>query len=163
MSQSYLQNYLRQLCCILLFPQKEELKSKIILTDSPYSRLSTDDIFKRIFVTENIWITNKIPFKYVPFGLIDNMLALVQTMAWRCRGDIPMPETILTQFNDAYMIYAALGRDELTHWGRDKVDAISQTTFSSAFSWMKMFELRLKFHWSLFLRVQSTIFQHWFR
>ena len=50
----------------------------------------------------------------------------------------------------------------LTHWGRDKMDAISQTTFSSAFSWMKMFELRLKFHWSLFLRVQLTIFQHWF-
>ena len=41
----------------------------------------------------------------------------------------------------------------LTHWGRDKMDAISQTTFSSAFSWMKLFEFRLKFHWSLFLRV----------
>ena len=51
----------------------------------------------------------------------------------------------------------------LTHWGRDKMDAISQTTFWSAFSWMKMFEFRLKFHWSLFLRVQLTIFQHWFR
>ena len=51
----------------------------------------------------------------------------------------------------------------LTHWGRDKMDAISQTTFWSAFSWMKMFELRLKFHWSLFLRVQLTIFRHWFR
>ena len=43
------------------------------------------------------------------------------------------------------------------------MDAISQTTFSSAFSWMKMFEYRLKFHWSLFLRVQLTISQHWFR
>ena len=41
--------------------------------------------------------------------------------------------------------------------------AISQTTYSSAFSWMKMFEFRLKFQWSLFLRVQLTIFQHWFR
>ena len=40
------------------------------------------------------------------------------------------------------------------------MDAISQTTFWSAFSWMKMFELRLKFHWSLFQRVQLTIFQH---
>ena len=49
----------------------------------------------------------------------------------------------------------------LTHLGRDKMDAISQT-FSSAFSWMKMFEFGLKFHWSLFLRVQLTIFQHWF-
>ena len=32
----------------------------------------------------------------------------------------------------------------LTHWGRGKMDAISQTTSSSAFSWMKMFEFRLK-------------------
>ena len=51
----------------------------------------------------------------------------------------------------------------LTHWGRDKMAAICQTTSSSAFSWMKMYELRLKFHWILFLRVQLTIFQHWFR
>ena len=28
--------------------------------------------------------------------------------------------------------------------------------------WMKMLEFRLNFHWSLFLRVQLTIFQHWF-
>ena len=40
--------------------------------------------------------------------------------------------------------------------------AVSQT-LSNAFSWMKMLEFRLKFHWSLFLRVQLTIFQHWFR
>ena len=51
----------------------------------------------------------------------------------------------------------------LTHWGRDKMDAFSQTTFWSAFSWIEMFDLRLKFHWSLFLMVQMTIFQHWSR
>ena len=51
----------------------------------------------------------------------------------------------------------------LTHWGRDQIDAISQTTFWNAFSWMKMYELRLRYHWSLFLMVQLTIFQHWFR
>ena len=33
----------------------------------------------------------------------------------------------------------------------------SQTTFSNVFSWMKMYEFWLKFHWSLFLRVQLTI------
>ena len=60
-------------------------------------------------------------------------------------------------------IYVSAGFIELTHWGWDKMDAISQTTFSSAFSWMKMFELWLKFDWSLFLRVKLTIFQHWFR
>ena len=51
----------------------------------------------------------------------------------------------------------------LTHWGPDKMAAISQTTFSNVFSWMKMYEFRLRFHWSLFPRVQLTIFQHWFR
>ena len=35
---------------------------------------------------------------------------------------------------------------QLTHWGPDKIDAISQTTFSNAFSWMKMKEFRLGFH-----------------
>ena len=55
------------------------------------------------------------------------------------------------------------GMWSLAHWGRDKMNAISQPTFSNAFSLMKMFEFWLKFHWSLFLRVQLTIFQHWFR
>ena len=32
----------------------------------------------------------------------------------------------------------------LTHCGRDKMDTILQTTFSSAFFWMKMFEFRWK-------------------
>ena len=39
------------------------------------------------------------------------------------------------------------------------MEAILQMTFSSAFSWMKIFEFWLKFHWSLFLRVQLTIFR----
>ena len=52
---------------------------------------------------------------------------------------------------------------ELTLWGPDKIAAISQTTFSNAFSWMKMYEFRLRFHYTLFLRFQLTIFQHWCR
>ena len=51
----------------------------------------------------------------------------------------------------------------LTHWGRDKMAAISQTTFSNAFSWMKMYEFRLRFHQSLLLRFELTIFQLRFR
>ena len=50
----------------------------------------------------------------------------------------------------------------LPHWSRDKMAAIFQTTFSNAFSWMKMFKFRLRFHGSLFPRVQLMIFQHWF-
>ena len=44
----------------------------------------------------------------------------------------------------------------LTRWGWDKVDAISETKFSNAFPCMNMFEFpRLKFHWSLFPRVNN--------
>ena len=46
---------------------------------------------------------------------------------------------------------------------QDKMAAFSQMTLSNAFSWMKMLEFRLRFHWSLFLGAQLTIFQHWFR
>ena len=49
----------------------------------------------------------------------------------------------------------------LTHLSMDEIAAISQT-FSNTFLWIKKYEYRLKFHWSLFLRVQ-IIFQHWFR
>ena len=49
----------------------------------------------------------------------------------------------------------------LTHWGWDKMAAISQMTFSNAFSLMKMYEFRLRFHWSLFLRFELTIIQQW--
>ena len=46
---------------------------------------------------------------------------------------------------------------------RDKMAAFFQTIFLNGFSWMKMYGFRLEFHWSLFLRFQLTIFQHWFR
>ena len=41
--------------------------------------------------------------------------------------------------------------------------AVSQTTFSNAFSWMKKREFRVKSHRNLLLRLQLTISQHWFR
>ena len=46
---------------------------------------------------------------------------------------------------------------ELTHWGRDKMAAIFETTFLYAFSCMKMNDFQLKFHRSLLLRFQLTI------
>ena len=48
----------------------------------------------------------------------------------------------------------------LSHWGRYKMAAVSQTTLWSAFSWMKMSAFLLRFYRRLFLRVQLTIFQH---
>ena len=65
--------------------------------------------------------------------------------------------------NTVWSHYNMVSFSILTHWGRDKMAAVSQTTLSNAFSWTKMLEFRLRFHWSLFLRVQLTIIQHWFR
>ena len=45
----------------------------------------------------------------------------------------------------------------------NKMAAFSQTIFSYTFLWMKSFLFWLKFHWSLFLKVQLKITQHWFR
>ena len=53
-------------------------------------------------------------------------------------------------------------RGTSTHWGRDKIVATFQTIFSNAFE-MRMYKFLLRFHWSLFPRVQLTIFQYWFR
>ena len=65
----------------------------------------TDNIFKCIFLNENDRILIHIPLKYVPISPIENKPALVQAMAWRRRGDKPLPEPMLTQFTDAYMRY----------------------------------------------------------
>ena len=48
-----------------------------------------DDIFKCIFLNENVWIPIKISLKFVPQGPINNIPALVQKMAWRRPGDKP--------------------------------------------------------------------------
>ena len=53
--------------------------------------------------------------------------------------------------------------EALTHLPLNKMAVISQTIYSDAFSWMKSFVLWSKFRWSLFLRVQWTITQHWSR
>ena len=49
-----------------------------------------DDIFKRIFFNENVWIPIKISLKFVPQGPINNIPALIQIMAWRRPGAKPL-------------------------------------------------------------------------
>ena len=42
------------------------------------------------------------------------------------------------------------GTSELTYWGWDKMATNFLMTFSNAFSWMKIHEFFIRFHWSLF-------------
>ena len=53
-----------------------------------------DDIFKFIFLNENVWILIKISLKFVPKSPIDNIPALFQIMAWHRPGDKPLSEAM---------------------------------------------------------------------
>ena len=55
----------------------------------------SSDIFKWIFLNEYAWISSKISLKIVAWGPINNILALVQTMAWRRPGDKPLSEPMI--------------------------------------------------------------------
>ena len=57
----------------------------------------TDDIFKCIFLNENVWISIKISLKFVPKGPINNIPTLVQIMAWRRPGDKPLSEAMMVK------------------------------------------------------------------
>ena len=59
----------------------------------------SDDIFKRIFFNENVWILIKISLKFVPKGPINNIPALVQIMAWRRTGNKPLCEPMMVRLS----------------------------------------------------------------
>ena len=66
-----------------------------------------DDIFSCIFLNENVWISIKISLKFVTKGLINNISALVQIMAWHWRADKPLFEPMMAWVTDAYMHHSA--------------------------------------------------------
>ena len=54
-----------------------------------------DDIFKCIFLNENVWIPIKMSLKFVPKGRINNIPTLVLVMAWRRPGGKPLSESMM--------------------------------------------------------------------
>ena len=56
-----------------------------------------DDIFKWIFLNENVWISIYISLKFVPRGPINNIPALLQIMAWRRPGDKTLSEPMMVR------------------------------------------------------------------
>ena len=51
-----------------------------------------DDIYKCIFLNQNVWIFKTIWRKFVPTGAVDNNTALVHVMAWCRIADKPLSE-----------------------------------------------------------------------
>ena len=65
------------------------------LRPRPNGRHFADDIFKWIFLNENVWISIIISLKFVPRGPINNIPTLVQIMAWRRPGYKPLSEAMV--------------------------------------------------------------------
>ena len=61
-----------------------------------------EDIFKIIFLNENVRISIQFSLRFAPSAPIDNKSALVQVMACRLFGAKPLHEPVLSQFIDAY-------------------------------------------------------------
>ena len=87
---------------------------------------------------------------------IDNMSIYIITLIISvCL--IFLSQTVFSCFN--YFVHPYSIDVDLTHWDRGKKAAFLQMTSSNAFSWKKMFELPLKFRWSLFSDAQLTVSQ----
>ena len=71
-----------------------------------------EDIFKCIFLNENVWISIKISLKFVPQGTINGIPSLVQILAWRWPGDKPLSEPMMVRL--PMHIYASPGLNELS-------------------------------------------------
>ena len=71
-----------------------------LLTHCGWDKMATtlaDDIFKCIFLNENVGISIRISLKFVPDVPIYNKPALVQIMAWHLPGDKPLYELMMVR------------------------------------------------------------------
>ena len=89
--------YISQNSCLicLLLQFQTEYQYFNWLRPRQNGRHFTDDFFKCIFLNENIQFLIKISLKFVPKGLINNILALVQIMVWHRPGDKPLSEPMI--------------------------------------------------------------------
>ena len=87
--------------CLVISLKKKQLnkQSSWHLFDSlrprQNGRYFADNIFKCIFLFENVWIWIKFSLKFVLKVRINNIPALVQIMAWLRIGDKPLSEPMM--------------------------------------------------------------------
>ena len=107
-------------------------------------------------------LRNKLQWNFERSSYIFIQENAFENVIWKTAAILSCPQCVEVLSMYHSMSYWQTYTQHLTHWGKDKMADISQT-FSNVFSWMKIYEFRLTFHWSLFLRVKATIFHHWFR
>ena len=148
-------------------------KTNASLTHWVWSKMAhhiSDDIFKYIFLNDNVCIAIRISLKFVPEGPIHNIPSLVQKITWRLVGAKPLSESMMVSLlmhvcairpqwvNWLLFVKESLNSSPSSQNGRHFTDDILRCIFI-----IESFVFGLKFARSLFLRVQLTIDQHWFR
>ena len=115
------------------------LNTIIILRPRQNGRHFTDDIFKCIFLNENVWIPIEISLMFVPKGSINNNPALFQIMAWRHPGDKPLSEPMMVSLlthicvTRPQWVKGSHMDSSLTYWGSTEKADIWRTTFTKVF------------------------------
>ena len=86
-------------CKIVAILSRRQFVNTLRLTQNGW--YFADDIVKRIFFNENIWIWIQVSLKFVPMSPINNIpaldLSLDQIMAWHHLGDKPLSEPMLVR------------------------------------------------------------------
>ena len=86
-----------------------------------------DDIFKCIFLNENVWIPIKFSLQFVPKGPINNNPAQVQIIAWRRPGDKPLSEPVMVSIlmhicvTRPQWVKRQITQQALRQWNRYKI------------------------------------------
>ena len=94
-----------------------------------------DNIFKCIFLKENVWLSIKISLRFVTEVRINNIPVLVQIMVWRRSGDMPLSGSVMVSLPT----HICVTRPQwIKHMCRDKMTVILHPTFSMSSSMLKL-------------------------
>ena len=91
-----------------------------------------DDIFKCIFLNENVLISIKISLKFVPKGPINKIPALAQIMAWRRPGGKPLSEPMMVSL----LMHICVTRPQWVKWKNE--DYIMCTCSTALQKWLNV-------------------------
>ena len=132
------ENLIYTMSTMLFRPRRVNSWSLMVLTHWGRDKIDAifpDDIFKWIFLNENVWILIKISLKFVPKDPINNIPALVQITAWRRRGDKPLSEPMMVNLLTHICVtrpqwLKVAGSRWLNHWWqRFLIETISRLHF----------------------------------
>ena len=96
-----------------------------------------DDIVKRIFFNENVWILIKISLTFVPMGPVKNITALVPIMAWHRPAGKPLSELMVVSLPTHMRHSASLSSHVKLFWSKIEQTEICTLYYSWVFIWFR--------------------------